>query len=77
MTGPGSVERWTARQKAKALHIGTYEAAIENMVRRKADQSGSGEQFFLYRVELSPDCVIEPGVHKEPTNFVGDAHLAD
>lgn len=77
MAGPRSVERWAERQKAKALHIGTYEAAIENMFRRMDDQSGSGEQFFLHRVKLSPDCVIEAGVHKEPTNWVGDAYLAD
>ena len=24
-----------------------------------------------------PKCVIEPGVHQEPTDWVGDAHLAD
>lgn len=77
MAGPGSVERWAARQKDKALHIGTYEAAIENMFRRADDQSGSNEQFFLHRVKLRPDSVIQAGVHKEPTNFVGDAYLAE
>ena len=59
------------------LHIGTYESAIENMFRRMRDQDGSAEQFYLYRVRLSPDCVIEAGVHQEPTDFVGDARLAD
>lgn len=73
----GAVERWANRQKTKALHVGTYEAAIENMFRRMNDQSGSADQFFLYRVQLSPNCVIEPGVHQEPTDFVGDAHLAE
>ncbi|MFZ1285964.1 MAG: hypothetical protein WAR57_02875 [Candidatus Phosphoribacter sp.] len=78
MKGMGlSVEGWAARQKAKALHVGTYEAAIENVFRRMDDQSGSLEQFYLYRVQLSPDCRIEPGVHLEPTDFVGNAHLAD
>ncbi|HET7477105.1 MAG TPA: hypothetical protein VFJ97_13920 [Dermatophilaceae bacterium] len=33
-SGVGAVERWAERQKAKALHVGTYEAAIENMFRR-------------------------------------------
>lgn len=73
----GGLERWAERQKVKALHIGTYESAIENMLRRMRDQDSSVEQFYLYRVQLSPNCVIEPGVHQEPTNFVGDAHLAD
>lgn len=74
-TGPGAVERWAARQRAKALHIGTYEAAVESMFRRMTDQADSNSQFYLYRVELEPDCVIEPGVHKEPTNWLGDAYL--
>ena len=75
--GVGGLERWAKRQKAKALHIGTYEAAIENMFRRMRDQGGSAEHFYLYRVQLSLDCVIEAGVHDEPNDFVGDAHLAD
>lgn len=74
---PGAVERWAARQKSKALHLGTYEATIENMFRRMADQGDAGSQFYLHRVQLRPDCVIEPGVHSEPTDFVGDAQLAD
>lgn len=76
-TRPGAVERWAARQKSKALHVGTYEAAIENMYRRIDDEGGSTDQFFLHRVQLSQDCVIEPGVHPEPTDFVGNAYLAE
>ena len=69
--------RWAQGQKAKALHLGTYEAAIENMLRRMTKQGNAGDQFYLYRVRLSPDAVIEPGVHKEPTNFVGDVQLSE
>lgn len=75
--GPGAVERWAARQKSKALHVGTYEAAVENMFRRIDDEDGSTDQFFLHRVRLRRDCVIEPGVHSEPTDFVGNAYLAE
>lgn len=71
------VGAWASRQKTKALHVGTYEAAIENMLRRMDDQGSSDDQFYLYRLQLDPNCVIEPGVHKEPTNFVGDAYLAE
>lgn len=74
-SGRGAVNRWAARQKSKALHVGTYEAAIENMLRRMADQSDAASQFYLHRVQLRSDCVIEPGIHREPTDFVGDAHL--
>jgi hypothetical protein len=41
------------------------------------DQDGAGHQFYLYRVRLSPNAAIEPGVHTEPTNFVGDVQLAE
>ncbi|GGF23050.1 hypothetical protein GCM10011399_15830 [Subtercola lobariae] len=71
------LERWAERQKTKALHLGTYEAAVENMFRRITDQADSNDQFYLYRVRLTADAVIEPGVHPEPTNFVGDVQLAE
>lgn len=71
------LERWSARQKTKALHLGTYESAIENMFRRMRNQDSSNDQFHLYRVRLKSKCIIEAGVHPGPTNFVGDAHLAD
>ena len=71
-----SVEDWAARQKSKALHVGTYEAAIENTLRRLDDRRGALDQFYLYRVQLTSDCVIEPGVHPEPTDWVGNAYLA-
>ena len=61
--------------KAKALHVGTYEAAVENMLRRMDDQSDAASQFYLHRVQLRTDCAIEPGIHKEPTDWMGDAHL--
>lgn len=77
MSKSGAVERWAARQKSKALHLGTYAAAIENMFRRMRDQGDDDTQFYLYRAQLTSDCVIEPGVHAEPTNWLGDAQLAD
>lgn len=72
-----SLDRWTTRQKAKALHVGTYEAAIENMLRRIRNQDGSSEQFYLYRVRLGADATVEPGLRREPTDFVGDTHFAE
>lgn len=76
-TGPGAVERWAARQKTKALHVGTYEAAIENMFRRMSDQSDAASQFYLHRVQLRPDCVIQPGINPELCGSFGDSQLAD
>lgn len=72
-----ALERWAKSQSTKALHLGTYEAAIENMLRRMRDQDSANDQFYLYRVRLKPDATIEPGVHKEPTNWVGDVQLSE
>ena len=47
------------------------------MFRRMRNQGDDGAQFYLYRVQLTRDCVIEPGIHPEPTNWLGDANLAD
>ncbi|MFC9335925.1 hypothetical protein [Arthrobacter sp. NPDC057009] len=71
------LERWAARQKAKALHLGTYEAAIENMLRRMTDQDGVDERFYLYRVRLRRDASLEPGVHPERADMMGDVQLAE
>jgi hypothetical protein len=76
-SGVGAVARWAERQKAKALHVGTYEAAIENVFRRIDDQGDALDKFHLYRVQLSPLCAIAPGVHQEPTDWMGNAYLAD
>jgi len=52
--GP-SRESFIASQASKALHVGTYEAAIENMMRRMDDQGDGDTQFYLYRVALNLD----------------------
>jgi hypothetical protein len=41
------------RATTKALHVGTYEAAIENMLRRMRNEGDADEQFYLYRVWLT------------------------
>lgn len=48
-----------------ALHLGTYEAATENMLRRMHDQADAATQFYLYRVELQPTLRIEAGYRDE------------
>lgn len=39
MDGEQRVAAWAARQRAKALHVGTYEAAVHNMLRRIRNQA--------------------------------------
>ncbi|MFE0645721.1 hypothetical protein ACFW2Y_29535 [Streptomyces sp. NPDC058877] len=72
MGGEQRVAEWIARQRAKALHVGTYEAAVHNMLRRMRDQADQGSQFYLYRVRLKPSVVVREGWLVDPSNFVGD-----
>ncbi|MBB1259124.1 hypothetical protein [Streptomyces alkaliterrae] len=75
MGGEQRVAEWIARQRAKALHVGTYEAAVHNMLRRMRDQADQGSQFYLYRVRLKPSVVVREGWLVDPSNFVGDVVL--
>jgi hypothetical protein len=61
-----AVARVRKRQEDQALHLGTYEAAIESMLRRMRDQGDGASQFYIYRVALRRDgLVIEPGWRDE------------
>lgn len=75
MGGDHRVARWAERQRAKALHIGTFEAAIHNMLRRINDQADYGAQFYLYRVRLFPTIAVREGWLVDPSNFAGDVIL--
>lgn len=77
MCGPGAEARWVAAQRAKALHVGTYEAAIENMLRRMANQADQAAQFHLYRVRLKSLVTVRSGWQSDVGGFVGDVPLAE
>ncbi len=49
----------------QALHLGTYEAAIESMLRKMRDEDAGGVQFWLYRVALRDSTMIKPGYCNE------------
>lgn len=69
------MESWLTEQKAKALHVGTFEAALENMLRRMEDQGDSNSQFYLYRVNLRDNSPVSSAVNKEPASIFGDVHF--
>lgn len=75
MGGDRRVAAWAERQRAKALHVGTYEAAIHNMLRRINDQADHGSQFYLYRVHLEPTTAVREGWVVDPSDFLGDVML--
>jgi hypothetical protein len=58
--GPFTPQELLEQHTSLAVHIGTYEAAIENMLRRRHDQDrqdGSPVQYWLHRVQIH----LEPG----------------
>ncbi|MCU1358013.1 MAG: hypothetical protein JWM89_3431 [Acidimicrobiales bacterium] len=71
----GDADGWALRQSSKALHIGNYESAVHNMLRRMRDQGGKGEQFYLFGVRLRPDVAILPGSMIDPCRNWGDVWL--
>jgi hypothetical protein len=62
---PEDVHRARHTYETQALHLGTYESAIESMLRRMRDQDDGGAQFYLYRVALRCGLIIEPGWRNE------------
>jgi hypothetical protein len=66
-------ERYLQTQLAKALHLGTYEAAIENMLRRMRNQADARSTFYLHRVQVD----IAPGRINQGLRDENDEPAAD
>lgn len=62
---PTAFEAVHRRLTTQALHVGTYEAAVESMLRRMLDQDDAGSQFYLYRVRLRNGLILEAGWRDE------------
>jgi hypothetical protein len=72
------VHRTRDHYESQALHLGTYEAAIESMLRRMRDQDDGDAQFCLYRIVLCRDnMTIEPGWRDENSAGAANITLAD
>lgn len=68
-----SREAFIAEHTSKALHVGTYEAAIENMLRRMNDELDSHSPFYLYRVALNLESgKINPAFRDENHEIASD-----
>ena len=59
-------------------NIGTYEAAIENMLRRMDDQGDADANFYLHRVQvdIDPDRINDGyrDENDEPARKIGEKH---
>jgi hypothetical protein len=61
-----SAQRIRARHENQALHVGSYEAAIESMLRRMRNQDDGGTPFYLYRIALQHEgLTVEPAWRDE------------
>lgn len=78
--GWSTPEELLERHTSMALHVGTYEAAIENMLRRLHDQDdrdGSPPSYWLHRVQIDLEPGdLAPGVGEEPTDWLGNVPLS-
>lgn len=73
-----SRDRLVERHLTMALHVGTYEAAIENMLRRMHDQGDAQSVFFLHRIALRIDpTMINDGYRDENTEDAARITTAD
>jgi|GEM_PF-1439057 len=59
------LDSYRRRHESQALHLGTYEAAIESMLRRMRNQGDRNSQFYLHRVRLREGLAIEPAWRDE------------
>ncbi|MFC7959065.1 hypothetical protein [Rhodococcoides kroppenstedtii] len=53
-----------AAAEDRAVHLGTYEAAIESMLYRMSAMAEHDQQFYLHRVEV-PDISVDPAMHDD------------
>lgn len=60
-----------------ALHLGTYAAAIENMLRRMADEDTAPQQYWLHQVQIRlTGTDLVPGVGDELSEWFGGVPLS-
>lgn len=78
--GPFTPQQLLEQHTSRAVHVGTYEAAIENMLRRLHDQDrhdGSPIRYWLHRVQihLNPGD-LAPDVGEELADWMGNVPLS-
>ncbi|MFC9797219.1 hypothetical protein ACFVJI_31825 [Streptomyces sp. NPDC127584] len=62
----------------KALHLGTYEAAIENVYRHMRDQDGGASAFYLHRACIDVGSGrVNPGYRNETEERAADISISE
>ncbi|MBB5511853.1 hypothetical protein HD598_000540 [Neomicrococcus aestuarii] len=68
---PEKTSKYIDFHENQALHIGTYEAALESMLRRMREKDDRDKEFFLYRVKLRKEINIAPELLHDHRDKVG------
>lgn len=71
------IERYRVPRENQAIHLGTYEAAVDSLLRRMRNQGNQDSVFYLHRVRLRPDAVIEPGWRDENCSIAAKITVFD
>lgn len=74
--GRERTKSWELKQRSRALHVGTYEAAIENMLRRMRNENDCGD-FNLYRVRIAANAAIDYDIQTDPGGQMGNVQLRE
>ena len=78
--GPFTPQQLLEQHTSRAVHVGTYEAAIENMMRRRHDedrQDCTPVRYWLHRVQIRLTAGdLAPDVGEELADFMGNVPLS-
>jgi hypothetical protein len=78
--GPFTPQQLLQQHMSRAVHVGTYEAAIESMLRRLHDEDrheGTPVRYWLHRVQISLAAGdLAPDVGEELADFMGNVPLS-
>lgn len=71
-------EKAIDEQSSSALHLGTYAAAVENMMRRTHDEPTPNSRYWLHQVEIAfqPGDLF-PDVGGELSGWFGKVHMTE
>ncbi|WP_324191077.1 hypothetical protein [Nocardia farcinica] len=76
LLSPSEHEKAIEGRTSLALHLGTYAAAVENMLRRMHDQDSPTHRYWLHQVQVQLGATdLAPGVRGELSTWLGDVPM--
>ncbi len=76
LLSPSEHESAIEGRTSLALHLGTYAAAVENMLRRMRDQPSPTDRYWLHQVQIQLGASdLAPGVRGELSTWFGEVPM--